>query len=173
MSGVLLALLIPLILGMTASYALARGVNVFSALVKGAGEGLTIMAKIFPALVGLLTAVYMLRASGGMDMLASALSPILRLLGIPPETVGLLLVRPISGSGALAVGAELMSSYGPDSTVGRTAAVMLGSTETTFYTIAVYFGAAGISRTRYTIPAALIADLTGFAMAAAAVRLFF
>ena len=92
-------------------------------------------------------------------------------MGIPPETALLVLIRPISGSAALAVGTELMATYGVDSLVGRTAAVMLGSTETTFYTISVYFGAAGIRKTRYTLPAALIADLTGFLMAAFTVRL--
>ena len=97
----------------------------------------------------------------------------LEVLGIPPETAPLLLIRPVSGSGALAVGSELMSAYGPDSYIGRVAAVMLGSTETTFYTIAVYFGAAGIIRTRHTIPAALTADLTGFVVSALTVRLFF
>ena len=98
----------------------------------------------------------MLRASGLLDWLAQALAPVLHLLGIPPETVGLLLIRPVSGSGALGVGSELIQRYGPDSLIGRTAAVMLGSTETTFYTIAVYFGAAGIRDTRYAIPAALL-----------------
>ena len=94
-------------------------------------------------------------------------------VGIPPETVGLLLIRPVSGSGALAVGSEIMQTYGPDSTIGRTAAVMLGSTETTFYTVAVYYGAAGIRRTRHTIPAALTADITGFLAAAWTVRWIF
>ena len=121
----------------------------------------------------LLTAVYMLRASGAMDALAAALAPVLGLLGIPPETAALLLVRPVSGSGALAVGSQIMEQYGPDSAVGRTAAVMLGCSETTFYTVAVYFGAAGIRRTRYTIPAALTADLAAFVAAAWAVRLCF
>jgi len=115
----------------------------------------------------------MLRASGALELLGEVLEPVLSAVGIPVETVGLLLVRPVSGSAALGVGAELISTYGPDSDLGRTAAVMLGSTETTFYTIAVYFGSAGIHRTRYAIPAALIADLTGFAAAAFAVRLLF
>ena len=126
-----------------------------------------------PNLIALLTAVYMLRASGAMDALAAVLSPVLGALGIPPETAALLLVRPVSGSGALAVGSQLMEQYGPDSAVGRTAAVMLGCSETTFYTVAVYFGAAGIRRTRYTIPAALTADLAAFIAAAWAVRLCF
>ena len=167
------AFVIPCLLAGVALYALTRRVDVYAALTQGAGEGLTVVAKILPALVGLLTAVYMLRASGAMDALAAALAPVLGLLGIPPETAALLLVRPVSGSGALAVGSDLIKTYGPDSYLGRVAAVMLGSTETTFYTIAVYFGAAGITKTRYTIPAALTADLAGFMAAAFSVRLFF
>ena len=165
------AYLVPVLLAFVALFGLGRRVNVYDALTQGAREGLDILAGILPSLVGLLTAVYMLRASGAMDLLGSLLAPVLARLGIPPETVGLLFVRPVSGSGALAIGSELMSAHGPDSYVGRVAAVMLGSTETTFYTIAVYFGSAGIRRTRHTIPAALIADLTGFMAAAFAVRL--
>jgi spore maturation protein B len=112
----------------------------------------------------------MLRASGAMEILCAACAPVLRLIGIPPETVMLVLIRPISGSAALAVGTQLMADYGVDSPIGRTAAIMLGSTETTFYTISVYFGAVGIKRTRYAVPAALIADLTGFVMASLTAR---
>ena len=165
--------LVPLLLAGAALYALYRRVDVFSALTTGAGEGLSVIVRILPPLVALLTAVYMLRASGALELLTHALTPVLTILGIPPETVGLLLIRPVSGSGALAVGSEIMQTYGPDSTVGRTAAVMLGSTETTFYTIAVYFGSAGIHKTRHAVPAALTADLAGFAASALAVRLFF
>ncbi|NLU23848.1 MAG: spore maturation protein [Clostridiales bacterium] len=164
---------VPTLLSAVAVYALFKKVDVYSALTTGAGEGLNVMIRILPALIGLLTAVYMFRASGAMAWFAQLLSPALEILGIPPETAALLLVRPVSGSGALAVGSDLIKSYGPDSYLGRVAAVMLGSTETTFYTIAVYFGAAGITKTRYTIPAALTADLAGFAAAAFAVRLFF
>jgi spore maturation protein B len=168
-----LSMLIPLIIAFVGLFGFCRKTDVYAALSTGAKDGLQILMRIFPALVGLLTAVYMLRASGLLTLLEQALTPALSLLGIPPETVGLMLIRPVSGSGALGVGAELISTYGPDSTIGRTAAVMLGSTETTFYTIAVYFGAAGISKTRYAIPAALCADFIGFLAAALAVRLFF
>lgn len=167
------AYLVPVLLAFVALFGLGRRVNVYDALTQGAREGLDILAGILPSLVGLLTAVYMLRASGAMDLLGSLLAPVLARLGIPPETVGLLFVRPVSGSGALAIGSELMAAYGPDSYIGRVAAVMLGSTETTFYTIAVYFGSAGIRKTRYAIPAALTADLAGFMAAALAVRLLF
>ena len=158
-------LLVPLLLSFVAVFGLIRRVDVYTALTKGAEEGLGILLRIFPSLIGLLTAVYMLRASGAM--------PLLEKLGIPPETAALLFIRPVSGSGALAVGSELMAAHGPDSYIGRVAAVMLGSTETTFYTIAVYFGAAGVKKTRYAIPAALTADLAGFMAAALAVRVFF
>ena len=167
------AYLVPLLLMGTALYALGKRVNVYEALTKGAEEGLGILLRIFPSLVGLLTAVYMLRASGAMDLLGELAAPLLEKLGIPPETAALLFIRPVSGSGALAVGSELMAAHGPDSYIGRVAAVMLGSTETTFYTIAVYFGAAGVKKTRYAIPAALTADLAGFMAAALAVRVFF
>ena len=167
------AYLVPLLLAFVALFGIGKRVNVYDALTRGAGDGLTVLLRIFPSLVGLLTAVYMLRASGLLELLGDVLAPALEFLGIPPETAGLLLIRPVSGSGALALGSELMSAYGPDSRIGRTAAVMLGSTETTFYTIAVYFGAAGIRKTRYAIPAALTADLAGFMAAAFSVRLFF
>ena len=167
------AYLVPLLLAFTSLFAMGKRVNVYDALTRGAEEGLTVLLRILPALVGLMTAVYMLRASGAMDALGSLLASVLVRLGIPPETAALLFIRPVSGSGALAIGSELMAAHGPDSYVGRVAAVMLGSTETTFYTVAVYFGAAGIRKTRYAIPAALIADLTGFMAAALAVRLFF
>lgn len=167
------SLVVPLLLALVALCGLGKRVDVYAALTRGAADGLTVLLRIIPALAGLLTAVSMLRASGAMEALSALCAPVLALLGIPPETAPLMLVRPVSGSGALAVGSELMAAHGPDSYIGRVAAVMLGSTETTFYTVAVYFGAAGIHKTRYTIPAALTADLTGFAVSALAVRLFF
>lgn len=173
MADLIFTMIVPFTLAGVAVYAALRRVDVYSALMTGAGEGLKTLWSIVPALIGLMTAVYMLRASGLMELLGNLLAPALTKLGIPPETAALLFVRPISGSGALAIGSELMASHGPDSYVGRVAAVMLGSTETTFYTIAVYFGSAGIRRTRYAIPAALLADLAGFMAAAFAVRLVF
>ena len=167
------AYLVPLLLAGVSLFALGKRVDVYGALTKGAQEGLGILLGILPSLVALLTAVYMLRASGLPDLLGTALSPLLKRVGIPTETAPLLFIRPVSGSGALALGSELMARFGPDSTVGRTAAVMLGSTETTFYTIAVYFGAAGIQKTRYAIPAALAADAAAFWAAAFAVKVLF
>ena len=166
-------MVVPLVIAAVAVCGMVKKIDVYGALVQGAGEGLGVTVKILPPLVGLLTAVYMLRASGALELAAQALGPVLSWLGIPPETVALLLVRPVSGSAALGVGAELITTYGPESLIGRTAAVMLGSTETTFYTIAVYFGAAGIVKTRYAVPAALCADMAGFIAAAWAVRVIF
>lgn len=165
--------LIPILLLSACLAALRKKENAYGLLLEGSTEGLKLLLTLVPTLVLLLTAVAMLRASGAMDVLSRPLSPILSALGIPPETAMLVLIRPISGSAALAIGTDLMLRYGVDSSIGRTAAVMLGSTETTFYTISVYFGAAGIKRTRYTLPAALIADLTGFTVAALTVRLFY
>lgn len=165
--------LVPLILFLTTAFALRKKENAYDILLQGASDGLKLVVTILPALIFLLTAVHMLRSSGAMEILSTLFSPFFSFLGIPPETAMLVLIRPISGSAALAVGAELMAQYGVDSTIGRTVAVMLGSTETTFYTISVYFGAAGIQRTRYTIPAALFADFIGFFMASLTVRFFF
>lgn len=155
-------LFVPILLAVVSCMALRKKQDIYTLMISGAAEGLTSLKTLVPPLVVLLTAVSMLRASGAMDLLTDFLSPLCGFLGIPPETVPLMLVRPISGSAALAVGGELIATYGPDSPVGRTAAVMLGSTETTFYVISVYFGSAGIRKTRHAIPAALIADLTGF-----------
>ena len=165
--------IVPLLLLVTALLALRKQENAYELLLSGAADGLKLLLTLVPTLVLLLTAVTMLRASGAIDLLSRWFAPVFRFLGIPPETAILVLIRPISGSAALAVGAELMAEYGVDSLVGRTVAVMLGSTETTFYTISVYFGAAGIKKTRYAIPAALFADFVGFLMASVTVKLFF
>lgn len=164
--------LVPSLLLISAALALRKKENAYDLMLSGAGEGLKLLASIVPALILLLTAVSMLRSSGAVELLSRLAAPVFDFLGIPPETALLVLIRPLSGSAALAVGAELMTAHGPDSLVGRTVAVMLGSTETTFYTISVYFAAAGIKKTRYTIPAALFADFVGFFMASLTVRLF-
>ena len=165
--------IIPCILLMAAAGALRKKENAYDLMLDGAAEGLMLLVAILPALILLLTAVHMLKASGAVEILSSLLAPVFSSFGIPPETAMLVLIRPISGSAALAVGADLMAQYGVDSPVGRTVAVMLGSTETTFYTISVYFGAAGIKKTRYAIPASLFADFVGFFMASCTVKLLY
>lgn len=162
---------VPAVMVLAAVFALVRRVDVFSALTDGAKNGMQVVVGMLPPLIALLSAVYMLRASGLTDALAKLLSPVLSFLGLPEETAPLMLLRPFSGSGALSVGSELIGTYGADSFIGRTAAVMLGSTETTFYVIAVYFGAAGVKKSRRTVPAALAADFCGFFTAALFVRL--
>ena len=165
--------LVPLLLFFSCALALRKKENAYDLLIAGGAQGLKILLSILPALVMLMTSVHMLKASGAVALFCSVAAPVFSLLGIPPETAVLVLIRPISGSAALAVGADLMATYGVDSLIGRTAAVMLGSTETTFYTISVYFGAAGIKKTRYALPAALFADLVGFCMASWTVKLLY
>lgn len=165
--------IVPVILFAAAAAGLRKKENVYDLMLAGAADGLKLIVSLIPCLILLLTAVGMLRASGAVEILSRWFAPFFHFFGIPPETAILVLIRPISGSAALAVGADLMAAYGVDSQIGRTVAVMLGSTETTFYTISVYFGAAGVTKTRYTLPAALIADLTGFTVAALSVRLLY
>ena len=157
--------IVPFLLMIASVCALGKKENTYDLLLDGAADGLKLLITLIPTLILLMTSITMLRASGAVEWISKVLSPLFSFFGIPPETAMLVLIRPFSGSAALAIGAELMTQYGADSLIGRTAAIMLGSTETTFYAISVYFGAAGIQKTRYTIPAALIADFTGFFMA--------
>lgn len=165
--------IVPILLLVTALIALKKKEDVYTTLLNGAADGLKLLPTLIPALILLLCAVTMLRVSGAMEYISQILTPVFRFVGIPPETALLVLIRPISGSAALAVGVSLMTQYGVDSLVGKTVAVMLGSTETTFYTISVYFGSAGIKKTRYTVLAALVADFVGFFMASLTVQLFY
>lgn len=158
----LLPLTAPIIICAVFIFAAARGVDIYSAMLCGAKKGLRTVGEILPALLVLFPAVYILRASGVPERLSALLSPVFDRLGIPSETCLIMLLRPISGSGALSAAAEIIRRYGADSLIGRTAAVMIGSSETTLYVIAVYFGAAGVKNTRWAIPAALCADLACF-----------
>ncbi len=152
---------------------LARRVKVYPAFVEGAKQGFETAVRIIPPLVAILVALGMLRASGAMDALTRALAPVLGPLGVPASVVPMIVVRPLSGGGALGVVGDVLRSEGPDSYAGRLVSVMAGSTETTFYVLAVYMGAAGISRYRHALPAALLADLAGFTAAVVVVRLVF
>jgi spore maturation protein B len=164
---------IPLLLAAIPLVALLRRVKVYGAFVDGAREGFETAVKVIPPLVAIFVALAMLRASGAMDALAAALAPVLAPLGVPASVLPLVLVRPLSGGAALGVVGDVLRSEGPDGLAGRMVSVMAGSTETTFYVLAVYMGAAGVTRYRQALPAALLADLTGFVAAAAAVRLVF
>ena len=162
---------VPVIICFILVYGYLHGVRVFDVFLEGAKEGIQVSMSILPALIALVTAVGMFKASGGLDVLSYALAPVANLLGIPREVIPLVLLRPISGSGAMVIFTDIIKTYGPDSFVGRVASVMQGSTETTFSTVALYYGAAKIKNTRHTIPAALCGDLTGFVMSALLVRL--
>lgn len=162
----LLSLAPALIIACVCLCALIKNVDVMDAMTAGAKKGLCTVRDMLPALIVLFSAIYLLRASPLPAVLARLLAPALRLFGIPEETSLLLLLRPLSGSGAMSAAADIMTRCGADSLAGRTAAVMIGSSETTFYVVAVYFAAAGIKESRWAVPAALIADAAGFAAAA-------
>lgn len=165
------SVVLPMVILLAAAAALCRKTDVFSAFTAGARDGLSTVLQLIPTLCGLLCAVHMLRASGLFDALAALAAPLLSAVGIPSELAMLMLVRPFSGSGALAAGAELITAAGADSLAGRMAAVMLASSETTLYTVSVYFGAAGVRRSGKVLAAAFAAELTAFFVAAAAVQL--
>ncbi len=151
--------------------AAARGTDVYEAMTAGAKKGLLLTWSILPSLLVIFPALRLLRASGLPELLGQVLQPLFTLLGVPEETGILMLLRPLSGSGALAEAAELIQRHGPDSLIGRTAAVMLGSSETSFYVIAVYFSAAGVKHDGRALPAALLADLVCFLSSAWICRL--
>lgn len=153
-------------------YGLHKKVDIFSEFVQGAKENLKVGADILPSLVLLMLAVGMFRASGAMEAFSELMRPVTDFLGFPSECVPLALMRPVSGSGALSVLESILDEHGPDSFVGRVASVLAGSTETTFYTVAVYFGATKIRKTRHALPSALAGDVTAFLLSALAVRLF-
>lgn len=147
--------------------------KVFDLFMDGAKSGVSTTISILPALVGLVTAVAMFKASGALTLIVHALAPAGKALGFPSEVVPLALMRPVSGSGALSILESILHTHGPDSFIGRVASVLQGSTETTFYTVAIYYGSVGVTKTRHTLPAALTADFVGFVMSILTVRLVF
>jgi spore maturation protein B len=154
-------LAIPFLLSFFPLYAAARGVKVYDEFVEGAKEGFGVILKIIPFLVTMLVAIGMFKGAGGIDLLSRVLSPVLSPLHFPTDLLPLALMRPLSGSATLALLTDIVHRLGPDNIVSLTAATIYGSTETTFYVAAVYFGAVGIKQTRHAIPAGLLADLTG------------
>lgn len=168
-----MSIIIPALLSGIGLYALYRQIDVFSVFLAGAQKGLETAVSILPTLVGLLTAVYMMRASGFLDLTGKLLVPVMSVVGIPQECAALALLKPVSGGGGLALGSEIMRMCGPDSYAGRVAAVMLGSSETSLYTISLYCGHLEMRNTRYAVPAALAGDLTAFLTSAFFVRILF
>lgn len=152
------SLIIPTIILTIITTGLIKKIPVFACFTDGAKEGLKTMYSIAPSLIGLITAIGMFKASGGLDLLTEFLSPITELIGIPKEVSPLFFLKPISGSGSLAMLNQIVTDNGADSLISKIAAVMTGSTETTFYCIAVYYGATNIKKTGYTVPCALLGD---------------
>jgi spore maturation protein B len=158
---------IPVLIVGIAAVGLARGVKVYDVFIEGAKEGFGVAIRIIPFLVGILVAIGMFRASGAMDMLTNALRPMLAATSFPPEVFPLAILRPLSGSGSLALATDIIKRYGADTRIARMAATLYGSSETLFYVLAVYFGAVGVKRTRHAVPAALIGDFVAAVVAVA------
>ncbi len=164
---------IPLIILLFIGFGYIKKVKVYEKFVEGAKEGFEVGVKIIPFLVAMLVAIAMFRASGALDVLTSVLGYATQFIGMPPEVIPMALMRPLSGSGSIGVMTEIMQTHGPDSLLGFMASTMFGSTETTFYVVAVYFGAVNIKNTRYALPAGLLADLAGLITAVFVCRLLF
>ncbi|MBZ2174486.1 spore maturation protein [Schnuerera sp. xch1] len=164
---------IPVVFVGIVGFGLAKRVKVYESFTEGAKEGFYTAVRIIPFLVAMLVAIGVFRASGAMDLLTNALSPVTNALGIEGETLPMAFMRPLSGGGAQGVMTEIINTHGPDTLIGRTVAVMMGSTETTFYVLAVYFGSVAIKKTRHALPAGLLADLAGLLAAIYISKIFF
>ncbi len=171
--AMLLVAALPLMALLVILYAALRGVAVYDAFVEGAMRGVKTALHILPYLCAALLLIAMMRSSGVLSLLASLLERPLEALGLPEGTLPLMIMRPVSGAASLAVLEDIFREYGADSTTGRVAAAMMGSTETVLYTVAVYLGAAGVKKSRGIVPVSLLASLVGAVAAGAAVRLFF
>ena len=165
--------LLPAIVAAVVLYGWVRRVHVYESLVEGAKEGFQVALRIIPYLVAILVAVGMFRASRGLDFLVGLIAPVTALIGMPGEALPMAMLRPLTGSGALGVATETMTVHGPDSLIGYMVSTYQGSTETTFYVLAVYFGAVGVKETRHTLPACLMADVTGILAATFIVNVMF
>ncbi|GAB4295668.1 MAG: spore maturation protein [Myxococcota bacterium] len=164
---------IPLIAVLLLGYGMIKRVKVYESFIEGAKEGFEVALRIIPYLVAILVAVGMFRASGALELLTKALSPITEPFGFPAEAIPMALIRPLSGSGAFGIMTETIKAHGPDSYIGLLVSTIQGSTETTFYVLAVYFGAVSISKSRYAIPAALSADVVGIIASVFICRIMF
>jgi spore maturation protein B len=158
---------IPVLLVFIPLVGIARNIKVYDVFIEGAKEGFQVAVRIIPFLVGILVAIGMFRGSGAMDLITEALRPLLSATRFPPEIFPLVVLRTLSGSGSLALTTDIVKQFGPDSLIGRTAATIYGGSETTFYVLAVYFGAVGVKRTRHVIPSALVGDLVAAIVAVA------
>ena len=164
---------VPLLIVGFVLYGLARGVRVYEEFVEGAKEGFGTGVKIMPYLVAILFAIGMFRASGGLDLVTNWMRPGLSYIGFPPELVPMAIVRPLTGSGSTGILTDMVKRFGSDSPVVRMAATLYGSTETTFYVLAVYFGSVNIRKTRHALPAGLLADFVGTLLSVYVIRMLF
>jgi len=164
---------IPLMFLLFLGWGVVKKVKVYEVFIDGAKDGFHVAVKIIPYLVAMLIAIGIFRASGAMDVVIALVSPVSNLIGMPAETVPLAILRPLSGSGSMGLMTDLMKAHGPDSFIGVLASTMYGSSETTFYVLAVYFGAVGIKKTRHALPAGIIADIFGMLGALFICRIFF
>lgn len=155
------------------SYGMSKKVKVYESFIEGAKDGFSTAIRIIPSFVAMLVAIGVFRESGAMNLLIKMLTPIIEVFNIPGEVVPMIIMRPLSGSGAQGIMSELATKYGPESLLARTSAVMMGSSETTFYVLAVYFGSVSIKKQRHALPAGLIADLAGLISAVYIARMFF
>lgn len=171
--GLVSTFVIPVILVGFPLYGLYKRVPVYESFVEGAKEGFNVAVRIIPYLVAILFAIGMFRASGAMDFLVASLNPVLSRIGFPAEVLPMAIIRPLTGSGSAALVADMINRYGEDSLFVKMAATMFGSTETTFYVVAVYFGAVNIRKTRHAVPAGLTADVAAMLIAVWTVRLLF
>lgn len=153
---------IPLLIGFIVLIGFWRGVKVYEVFVEGAAEGFQTSIRIMPFLVAMMVAINIFRSSGALDVCVEILSPFLSVMGIPKDLVPLAIMRPLSGTGSLGLATEILNTFGPDSSVGRIASTVLGSTDTTFYILTVYFGAVGIRNPRYSLLVGLVGDMVGF-----------
>lgn len=167
------ALCVPAMIFLIVVYALYKKVNVYEAFIEGAMDGVKTVFSIFAPILAILVAINMFKKSGAMDMLTALITPFARLISFPTEMVPFALLRPISGSGSLALATDIFKTYGTDSFVGRAVSTLMGSTETTFYTLSVYFGAVKIHNMRHSVKCALIADIVGIFVSVAVCRLVF
>jgi spore maturation protein B len=154
-------------------WGLYKRVDVYNVFLEGARDGLDLAVRILPYVVSIFAALGIFRDSGALGLLARALGPVLRAVGVPAEVLPLMLIRPLSGGGALGITLDLLRQHGPDSYIGRLASVLQGSTDTTFYILSVYFGAIGVRKIRHALAVGLFADLMGFVLAVTFVRLLF
>lgn len=164
---------IPTIVTIIILHGIFKGIDIFTIFLDGVKDGFKIVLNIAPSLVAVFLAINMFRYSGALDVLCSILTPVSNFLGIPAELIPLTILSPISGSGSLGMYETLLKAHGPDSFMGRCASVMMGSTETTFYTATIYYGSVGVKKSRHTMLCALYADFTSFIVSPKLVRLFF